>query len=253
MKELLKYEFRKTWTAKLLVLGITAVAEIAFLIGIVIGDTKDAGTQLIGISAPLLALIAMAGILYIGIQSVVILHRDMNTKQGYMLYMTPRNSYQILGAKFMENGISLILAGMVFFLLALLDVSLLFGRFGQLDQLWEMGKKFLQMLNAEVELSWQVFLTMSVTLLTSWLATVSIAYLADIFSSALLNGKKGNGLLSFLFFVLLSILMSWLQNLVRSLGMAVTDWLLLEAGIALLFSAAMVFLSAYMMDRYLSV
>ena len=253
MKELLKYEFRKTWTAKLLVLGIAAVAEIAFLIGIVIGDTKDAGTQLIGISAPLLALIATAGILYIGIQSVVILHRDMNTKQGYMLYMTPRNSYQILGAKFMENGISLILAGIVFFLLALLDVSLLFGRFGQLDQLWEMGKKFLEMLNTEIELSWKAFLTLSLTLLTSWLATVSIAYLADIVSSALLNGKKGNGLLSFLFFVLLSVLMSWLQNLVRGPGMAVTDWLLLEAGVALLFSAAMVFLSAYILDHYLSV
>lgn len=253
MKELLKYEFRKTWTAKLLVLGITAVVEIAFLIGIVIGDTKDAGMQLIGVSAPLLAMIAMAGIMYIGIQSVVILHRDMNTKQGYMLYMTPRNSYQILGAKFMENGISLILAGAMFFLLALLDVSLLFSRFGQLDQLWEMGKKFLQMMNAEVELNWQVFLIMSITLLTSWLATVAIAYLADIVSSALLNGKKGNGLLSFLFFVLLSILMSWLQNLVRGPGMAVTDWMLLESGIAILFSAAMFFSSAYIMDRYLSV
>ena len=253
MKELLKYEFRKTWTAKLVVLGIAAVLEIVFLVGLALGPDGEAGVRLIGISAPMLAMTAIFGILFIGIQSVVILHRDMNTRQGYMLYMTPRNSYQILGAKYLENGLSLTLSGAAFFLLGLLDVTALFSRFGQLDQLWEMGKQFMRMLGAEVELNTGVFLSLTVAMLASWLAVVAIAYLADIVSSALLNGKKMNGLISFLFFVILSMLHSWLQNLLISRGMNFTDTMLIETAISLVYSAVMYFLSAYVMDHFLSV
>ena len=35
-------------------------------------------------------------------------------KQGYMLYMTPHSSYKILGAKMLENGLSLMLLADVF-------------------------------------------------------------------------------------------------------------------------------------------
>ena len=253
MKALLKYEFRKTWGAKLMVLGIAAVAEIAFLIGIALGENNQTGMRMIGVSAPLLMLIAIFGLIFIGIQSVVTLHRDMNTKQGYMLYMTPRSSYQVLGAKFMENGLSLVLAGAIFFLLGLLDVTLLLGRVGQLDQLWKMGKQMLEALNTEIELNTQGVLTLSVSMLVSWLATVAIAYLADIVSSALLNGKKFNGIVTFLLFVLLSAVMSWLQNLCMGKGLGMNTLLLVQAGIAAAYSVVMYFCSAYIMDHYLSV
>ncbi len=236
-----------------MVLGIVAVLEIIFLAGLALGPDGEAGIRLIGISTPMLAMAAIFGVLFIGIQSVVILHRDMNTRQGYMLYMTPRNSYQILGAKYLENGLSLTLSGAAFFLLGLLDVTLLFSRFGQLDQLWEMGKQFMRMLGAEVELNTGVFLSLVVAMLASWLAVVAIAYLADIVSSALLNGKKMNGLISFLFFVLLSLLHSWLQNLLIGRGMNFTDMMLIETAVSLAYSAVMYFLSANVMDHFLRV
>ena len=34
MLKLMKYEFKKTWITKLILLGVTAVAEIAFLVGL---------------------------------------------------------------------------------------------------------------------------------------------------------------------------------------------------------------------------
>ena len=253
MKQLLKYEFRKTWMAKLIVLGIVGVLEIIFLVGTAIGENGETGMKLISISTFLLTLSAFAGILFIGIQSVVVLHRDMNTKQGYMLYMTPRNSYQILGAKYLENGISLLLSGAAFFLLGFLDVTVLFSRFGQLDQLWDMAKNFLRMLGNQVELNAGTLLAIVTSLLASWLAVVSIADFADIMSSALLNGKKFNGLISFLFFVLLSILLSWLQHLFLARGMSFYTATIIDIAIALVFSAGMYFLSAYVMDHYLSV
>ena len=253
MKSLLKYEFRKTWMAKLIVLGITAVAELAFLIGLALENNDKTGNNLLMISIPLLMMIAMFGVIFIGIQSVLTLHRDMNTKQGYMLYMTPRNSYQILGAKFLENGLSIVLASAVFFLLGMLDVSLLFGKYGELDRLWDIVNQMLKTLNSQIDLNAGAFLVLTVSMLASWLATVAMAYLADIVSSALLNGKKMNMLITFILFILLSVLMNWLQYRFQGQNISVSDMLLIRAGIAFLYSVVMYFLSAYVMDHYLSV
>lgn len=249
MGKLLKYELKKTWALKLIILGITAVAELAFLITLFL-DSEN--RSVLGVTCMLLFFIALGGTILIGVQSVLTLHRDMNTKQGYMLYMTPRNSFQILGAKLLENGLSLALAGGFFFLLGLLDVSLLFSRLGSLEDLWKLFQDFVQMINDEIRLSTESILCLVTELLASWLATVSIAYLADIVSSALLNGKKMNGLLSFLFFILLTVLLNWIQNQFHT-GMAIEALLLIRAGIALLYSVLMYVISALVMDRYLSV
>ena len=253
MKALIHYEFRKTRTAKLIVLGITLVLELGFLLGIAVGEGSRWAADLMGTTAVFLVLAAMAGTMFIGIQSVVTLHRDMNTKQGYMLYMTPRNSYQILGAKVLENGLSLLLAGAAFFLLGLLDVTLLFSRVGELEKLWEAARQFMQMLGSEVEINVQGVAALVFSMLCSWLATISIAYLADILSSALLNGKKFNGLISFLFFVLLSLLMSWLQRLIAPTNLASVSTLMIQAVTALVYATGMYFAAAYLMDHYLSV
>ena len=249
MSKLLKYELRKTWALKLIILGVTAAAELAFLITLFL-DTEN--HEVLGVTCVLLFFIALGGTILIGVQSVLTLHRDMNTKQGYMLYMTPQNSFRILGAKLLENGLSLVLAGAFFFLLGLLDVTLLFSRMGSLEELWKFFQDFVRMLNDEIQLNAQSILCLVTELLASWLATVSIAYLADIISSALLNGRKMNGFLSFLFFILLTVLLSWIQNRFRT-GMAIETVLLVRAGIALLYSAVMYVISAWVMDRHLSV
>ena len=249
MSKLLKYELKKTWALKLIILGITAVAELAFLITLFL-DTNNGNA--LAVTCLLLFFIALGGTMLIGVQSVLTLHRDMNTKQGYMLYMTPRNSFQILGAKLLENGLSLVLAGGFFFLLGFLDVTLVFSKLGALEELWKFFQDFVRMINDEIQLNAQSILCLVTELLASWLATVSIAYLADIVSSALLNGKKMNGLLSFLFFILLTILLNWIQNQFRT-SVTIEALLLIRAGIALLYSALMYVISALVMDRYLSV
>ncbi|MBQ7183561.1 MAG: hypothetical protein IJR97_06190 [Clostridia bacterium] len=253
MKQLLKYELRKTQAMKLIILGITAAAELAFLIALFVRNSAGNTDEIIVATAFLLSMIAFGGILLIGIQSVLTLHRDMNTKQGYMLYMTPRNSYQILGAKMLENGISLVLAGAFFFLLGALDVTLLFSRIGQLEALKEYVMQFLSAINAEIELDLNGVLCLTAEMLSSWLATVSIAFLADIISSALLNGKRFNGLVTFIFFILLTILLNTLQRVFLTKGMVLNTVLIVEAAVALIYSAGMYLISAAVMERYLSV
>ena len=86
MLKLMKYEFRKTAFSKLILLCITMVVEIVYLLGVFL--KKD---NLIFIGIMLLILCATAGILYIGLESINVLQRDLNTKQSYMLFLTPRS------------------------------------------------------------------------------------------------------------------------------------------------------------------
>ncbi len=252
MKALLKYEIRKTWATKLILLGITAVEELAFLVGLYLMG-REVDNYVTAVSISLLVVTAIAGVILIGVQSVLTLHRDMNTKQGYMLYMTPRNSYQILGAKFLENGLSLFLAGAFYFLLGFLDITLMLGRLGQLEQLWNFFRDLMTQFNAEIQITWENMLCLTGSMLTSWLATVAIAYLADIISSALLNGKKFNGLVTFLFFILLSLLLGYIQRAVLPTNADIMTMLLIDIAVSLAYAAVMYVVSAVIMERYLSV
>ena len=98
MLKLMKYEFRKTAFSKLILLSITLLSEIVYLLGIFL--KKD---MFLSSGIMFLVLCATMGILYIGLESVTVLHRDLNTKQSYMLFLTPKSSYQILGAKILEK------------------------------------------------------------------------------------------------------------------------------------------------------
>ena len=252
MKALLKYEFRKTSAAKLMILGIAACAELAFLCGLYLFG-KDPDNNVTVISAMILAFTAIGGVIFIWIQSVLTLHRDMNTKQGYMLYMTPRNSFQILGAKMLENGFSLLFAGAFFFLLGFLDVTLLLQRMGSLSLLWDFLSDMLRSINTKITIDVRSVLALVLSMLASWMATVSTAFLADIVSAALLNGKKYNGILSFLFFIALNVLMNWILRQFSFSGVSAVGNLYIESAVAVVYAAIMYVISALVMEKYLSV
>ena len=101
MFKLMKYEMRKTLFMKLALIAVTAIVEVIFLTGYY----KDLPTRQ-GVSLFIMVLVALFGILFMGIQSIVALHRDMNTRQSYMLFMTPNSTYGILGAKVLENTLT---------------------------------------------------------------------------------------------------------------------------------------------------
>ena len=251
MIKLMKYELRKTWFTKLILLGITAVAEIIYLVGLY---TDREGTMSAGIT--LLFVLAISGLLVIGLESVLVLHRDMNTKQGYMLFMTPNSCYKILGAKVLECGISILLTGAFFFALGLLDLSLLFARQGMLNTLWQQIQSFLSSLTIygrPLVINVSTISALCFSILTGWISTITTAYLADVISSSLLNGRKFNGLISFLLFVALSWGFSELNTLVTH-GITDTVTMLWIYGVfELVIATVMYFVTAHLMDKYLSV
>ena len=248
MSKLIKYEFRKTMFTKWIILGITGVAEILYLLGLYL----DKNT-LMGLSMALLTLLAFGGVLVIGLQSVVTLHRDMNTRQSYMLFMTPNSSYKILGAKVIENGLSILVAGGFFFALGALDITLLFAKQSSLKELWDTIAQIIHAFNQDVEINAQSLACLMAAMLTGWIATVTAAYLADAVSSALLNGKKGNFLVSFAFFIVLYVLMTYVEQKFATLVNGVNAGFLVQSVISLLFAAVMYFATAKIMEDKLSV
>lgn len=248
MIRLMKYEFRKTLVLKLIVMGVTAVAEIVFLAGLW-GDLNDA----LIIGTVLLTLLAFGGVMAIGLGSVVILHRDMNTRQSYMLFMTPNSCYKILGAKVLENGISILMAGAFYFALGALDITLLFAHEGRLADLWKMITDFLTQIDSRITLDTTVMLALTARLLTGWISMIVAAYLGDVISTALLNGKRYNGLVSFIAFVAINWLVNWIQIKATATLNPVTTVFLVASLIALVLSAGMYFVTARIMDRKLSV
>lgn len=251
MIKLMKYEFRKTWITKLILLGITAVAECAFLIALYTDHNET-----VGISAGLLTLLAIGGILVIGLESVVTLHRDMNTRQSYMLFMTPNSSYKILGAKVLECGLSILLAGAFYFALGVLDITLLFSKLGELNKLLDYLNDFLSHFTVNgraIALDTKTMATLAFQLLSSWILSVSTAYLAVVVSAALLNGKRFNGLLSFVLFLILGWFTSWSARQITSGIVSIMTTLIVYGLIQLVFAAIMYVITAQIMERKLSV
>ncbi len=247
MMKLMKYELRKTLTTKLILLGITAAAQIMFLVGLYAEKST-----LLGFGMGILFTLAMCGTMVIGLQSVVTLHRDMNTKQSYMLFMTPNSSYKILGAKVLENGLSILIIGAFFFALGALDVTLLFAKESNLQELWSMIERLIHSFNESVKIDAAGIACFLFSMLTGWIAVVSAAYLADVISSALLNGKKYNGLLSFVIFIALFIFLTWLDQKLVS-AQEINRYMLIAGGVSLLLSAGMYVATAQIMERKLSV
>ena len=251
MLKLMKYEFRKTWITKLVLLGITAALEALFLVSLY---AKFEDTLVIAIG--LLTMAASLGVLVIGLESVLTLHRDMNTKQGYMLFMTPNSSYKILGAKVLECGISILVTGAFFFGLGALDISLLFAESGGLTRIWDMIQDVLRNImiaGHTLTLDTETAAALIFNLLAGWIGTVTTAYLADVVSSALLNGKKFNGLLSFALFLALSWFTGWVTRQITSDIYAITTMMLVDGLISLGFAVVMYVITAQIMERKLSV
>ena len=247
MSRLIKYEFIKSMLSKLVILGITGVMEIIFLIGIFGNYEKPSVLGALG-----LFFIALAGIAFIGIESILILYRDLTTKQSYMLFMTPNSSYRILGAKALENAVSVLLTGAFFGILAVLDFILLMNKFVSFGDILEMATRMIESFDPRLTLDYRSFFTLVLMLLCSWLLRIGTGYLAVVIGCTLLAGKKGCWFICFLVYIGISILTGLGIEKIPDTYSVFTD-MLIESAVSLGCSVVMYFITAWIMDKKLSV
>ena len=247
MFKLLKYEARKTMFIKLALLAVTVIVEALFLTGYAKNIPTRQGACIIA-----LGLIGLFGIVFMGIQSIIALHRDMNTRQSYMLFMTPNSTYSILGAKVLENTITTLIAGAFYVGLVFFDVKLVLNRDGDIGSILDFLTSFLESYSFDFELTFAGVASFAAYNLCSWVATVTTAYLADVIASSLLNGKKGGGLISaLLFFALTRAIFRVVELLPGSSTPNTNNYI--QCAYNLIIAALCYIGTAKLMDKYLSV
>lgn len=251
MLKLMKYEFRKTMFSKMILLVITGVLEALFLAGVFLDWENGLAWGIIG-----LTLCAIIGICYIGLESLTVFHRDLNTKQSYMLFLTPHDSYQILGAKVVENGVSLLLAGCFFVLLAAADFTIATVYLGGFQEFLDTIERILSAINVEIQITAAESLLCVLEILSLWLMTVVTGILAITLCATVLAGKRFSGFFSILLFLLISWACSWscsrLNRLIPASWGSTLSYLLYILA-ALVLTAVMYLISGWIMEQKLSV
>lgn len=212
MLKLMKYEFRKTMFSKAVLLIITALAELAYLVGVFAKLEDTMGWGIVGLS-----MCAMIGIFYIGIESLIVFHKDLNTKQSYMLFLTPNSSYRILGAKIVENGIAIFAAGAFFAALAALDATIGILYIGGLKEFLDIMGEVVKSIQINIDIQPDHILMTFLAGLASWMMMIVTGYLAIVLSATVLAGKKFSGFVSFLIYLLISWISGRLMNLVPAM------------------------------------
>lgn len=247
MLKLMKYEFRKTMFSKTVLLVITALAEIAYLIGVFFNMERALGIGIMG-----LVMCAVIGIFYIGIDSLIVFHRDLNTKQSYMLFLTPRNSYQVLGAKVLENGISIFLAGAFFAVLAALDASIGVLYIGGVKEFLDLLEQLMISIKVEINLTPQAILMPFFISLASWLLMIVMGYLAIVLSASVFAGKKFSGFVSFVIFLVLSFISGKALDMLPVLSNDTAEFCMM-IGSTFIIVVIMYLFTGWIMERKLSV
>lgn len=247
MLKLMKYEWRKTMFSNLVILAITGIMELIFLIGVFFEKEDALGGGIAG-----LMICGIVGILYIGIESILIFHKDLNTKQSYMLFMTPNSSFRILGAKVLANGIAILAAGLFFAALTALDLSIAVLHVGGVEQFLNLLKGLAIELQIGMAINDKVIFMIILTLLASWMMTIVTADFAIVLTATVLYGKKFNTLVSFVIFCFITSVGSQFMELVPEMSNIYANFTLIIA-LTLCMVIIMYAVTAWIMDKKLSV
>lgn len=86
MGKLIKYELRKQRTSRLVILAALAVGLLTFWGGLLFDNSN-----VMGVTIALMFGAAILVLFYTGIEGVLVLNRDLRTRQSYMLWMVPKS------------------------------------------------------------------------------------------------------------------------------------------------------------------
>lgn len=196
MLKLVKYEFRKSLSGGLALLGLTAALEIYYLISL---NLKQENHMVI--SVILLALCAYAVALFVFIRGVTSYSGELKNRSSYLIFLTPNSSLKIVASKFLytfANGLGFAL---LYAVLAGADVMLAMKYFGEYERFLNGLKFMLNTYGVYVDQILYGGLFMVVYAFLSILSTIAIAYFSITIGHTLFRDKKWRWLPSLLLFV----------------------------------------------------
>ena len=198
MGKLMKYEWKKQRTSRMIVMVALAVCVLTFLGGMLV--EKDA---LMGISATLLLVGSFFVVFYMGIESILILNRDLKTKQSY------------LGAKFV------VAIAQMFFVFVLYAIAGLLCFVGTIQYVGELGNVFAIIRDSFIRVSGEGQLIAQIVwnllcIFVGWTEVVMVGYLAVIVSRTILRDSKYEGGISIVAFFVITFVIEKIYNLISN-------------------------------------
>ncbi len=224
MLKMMKYEYRRGIFPLLVVITALAAAELLFLIGVF--AEKDI---CVGLGLIFLIMGGYAAYLFVLIYGVIIYSQDLKNKTGYMVFMTPLSNFKIIGAKLL----SILLTGatLVIFLgiIMVVDYNVIKSHNSNIAGMEIMLNGILGTNGSslgEIVANLAAFI---VVVLIQFFTMITVAYLAVSLSSTVLQNKKIKGVVSFVLFVVIYVLMSYIAFKLPHLGEGMQATTMLEA------------------------
>lgn len=197
MGKLIKYEVRKQRTARLVILAALAVGLLVFWGGLLFDNE-----QVMGVTIVLMFCAALLVLFYSGIEGVLVLNRDLRTKQSYMLWMVPKSIWEIMGAKFISSILQMLI---MFALFAAAGGACLASAVLKVDGFASLLDAFRMISSAFVEggIRWTDMVQIAFLVFLAWSLVIMIGFFAVILSRTVLVRSRFAGLAAvILFFVI---------------------------------------------------
>ena len=246
MLKLIKYELRKVIFPLMMILAVTGLAEAAYLYGIFGAH----GGWVIGGGIFLLFALVF-GVLILGFCGIAALHKDLNSKQSYMLFLLPKNSYEIMGAKMLECLVLVLFGAGLAGAIAYLDYRLAYAHFDQLKSTIEYINEVVSSGFGPQFSMFQIIMFIA-ELMESWVLMISLGFLAVTAVATVLNGRKHNGVIA----VILYFILSWAVNkgLNAAAGLVEEELRLgFSIALSLIIAVLVFFICGFLMEKKLDV
>lgn len=201
MLKLVKYEIRKSLTGIMVMSGILIALEMYYIISVVMKNEDHTVTSL-----ALFFVGAMVAYFYTFYFGIATYSKELKSKTGYLTFMSPVSSFSIIGAKLLATFVIGIIFLGIIIIFTSVNIPLLKNIFPEIRIVSELMKLISENIGFSTS---QLILGVIVSVadfLISFYATISVAYMAITLSSTLLQNKKYKGVVSVIFFFIITFI-----------------------------------------------
>lgn len=211
MGKIIKYEWKKQRTSRRIIFFGLLICLLAFAFGTIF--KKD---TFIFTSTGIMLFCSFLVIFYTGIESLLVFNRDLRTKQSHMLWMIPKSTYEILGAKFLAAILQMLFVFTVFAAAGLICILIMLATFGEINMLFVFVREAFQSL-FNLHINWGMVISVLTLIFLSWVLVIMTGFLAVILSRTLFLNSRFSGLLSVILFVIINYIIERIFYLIGDL------------------------------------
>lgn len=198
MGKLIKYEWKKQRMSRMVILIGLGVCLLLFLGGLLFQSDLTLAASIL-----LLAFGSILVLFYTGIESILVLNRDLRTRQSYMLWMVPKSVWEIMAAKFVSSILQMLI---VFALFVAAGGACLASAIWKEEGFEAIVEAAQLMSRAFVEggIQWEDLVGAAFLIFLAWSLVILIGFLAVILARTVLVRSRFAGLFAVILFFIIN-------------------------------------------------